>query len=69
MLLIYNVIAVINVSQSIIINISFRAGASSQTYTVPTADNTAEGSYTCLVTVLGVSSSESAEFSLTAAGI
>ena len=51
------------------INISFRAGASSQTYTLPNTENTAEGSYTCVLTILGVSSSESTELSLTATGI
>ena len=44
-----------------------RSGTS-QTYTVPNADNSAVGSYTCMVTVSTVASSESSGYSLTATG-
>ena len=46
-----------------------RSGAASQTYTVPNYNNSAAGSYTCMVTVSTVSSSESSSYSLTATGI
>ena len=45
-----------------------RNGATVQTYTVPNSDNSAAGSYTCMVTVSTVASSESSAFSLGVTG-
>ena len=46
-----------------------RSGATSQTYPVPKSDNSASGSYTCMVTVSTVASPESSGFSLGVTGI
>ena len=47
----------------------YRSGATTQTYMVPNTDNTAAESYTCVVTVSTVASSESSTFSLGVTGI
>ena len=46
-----------------------RSGAASNAYTIPNYDNSAAGSYTCMVTVSTVASSESSSYSLIATGI
>ena len=46
-----------------------RSGATSQTYTVPNSDSSAGGSYTCIVAVHTIESSESSGFSLGVTGI
>ena len=46
-----------------------RSGATSQTYTVSNSDNSAAGSYSCIVTVSTVTSPESSCYSLSGTGI
>ena len=56
-----------NLVKDITVN-CLRNGATVQTYTVPNTDNSAAGSYTCMVTVSTAASSESPSHTLTATG-
>ena len=48
---------------------TYRNGANSAQYAIPTLDNTATGCYTCTVTISSVSSPDSAEYTVSAIGL
>ena len=49
--------------------IIYRNGATSSQYAVPTEDDSAEGSYTCIVTVSTIASTDSTGYAVIATGL